>query len=121
MWNLEASVSCKCRGGSGLGVGGSRTEQRSRGVGSRRQCCEMQGRTDGVGGVHHQEDGSWSQEGRKREEGGERRAAKVGGEDKRQGKGGPKVPGRDRAVRGSARPASGTLGQGGVLGNSIPK
>lgn len=32
-----------------------------------------------------------------------------------------KVPGRDRAVRAAARLVSGTLGQGGVPGNSIPK
>jgi len=95
-------------------VGRSRTEQRSREVGSRRQHswsprCSQSGRW--LAELGRQE------EGRRKEKGQQRWDGKARGK----GKEGPKVPGRDPAVRGAVELVSGTLGQGGVLGNSTPK
>lgn len=68
-----------------------------------------------MGGIHRQEGGSG---GRKRE-GGKRRGSS-GGRGRQEARE-RRAPGRDRAVRGAAELVSGTLGQGGVLGNSTPK
>lgn len=94
MWNLEASVSCKYRGGSGLGVGEGQWGDPEQSKGQAEwvagdSSVRCRGGQMGWEAFTGRKVALEAGRGKEEREG----AAAVGGEGKRQGKGGPHSPG----------------------------